>query len=108
MRFHVRGVGNADYRKLLARLIGEIPFKKRRNGLSVDDQDRIQIELILQTILLGWEGFEDAPYSPEVARSFVSDPGMVQLRDGILYAANIVSERNEEAAETTSGNSSSD
>lgn len=110
VRFKVRGLGNTDFKRLQNRLIMAIPRKNRRNGLSVEDQTRIESRCVVDTILLDWDGLEDddgraMPFSKELAADLLADPDMARLREGILYAAAIVAEQDAEDEEAVEGNS---
>lgn len=109
VRFKVRGIGNTDYRRLQNKLIMAVPRKNRRNGLSVEDQTRIESRCIIDTILLDWDGIEGddgnpLAFSKEVATDLIADPDFVALRGGILYAASIVAEENGDDEEAVEGN----
>ncbi|GLK67006.1 hypothetical protein [Hansschlegelia plantiphila] len=109
VRFKVRGLGNTDYKRLQNRLVLAVPRKNRRNGLSVEDQTRIESRCILDAILLDWDGIEGedgAPlhFSKELATDLLADPAMARLREGILYAAAIVSEREDDDERELEGN----
>ena len=117
VRFHVRGLGNTDYRRLQNKLVMAVPRKNRRNGLSVEDQTRIESRCIIETILLGWEGIEAEestdekkvyiPFSKEMAAELIADPDYAALRGGIMYAAAIVAEDLDEDEKALEGNSES-
>ncbi|WP_020178088.1 hypothetical protein [Methylopila sp. M107] len=114
VRFKVRGLGNTDYRRLQNKLIQLIPRKNRRNGLSVEDQTRVESRCLLDTILLDWDGIEAddstakelkfLPYSRETAAGLLADPNMARLREGVLYAAAIVAESDEDDEKEVEGN----
>ncbi|WP_201159426.1 hypothetical protein [Rhodoplanes elegans] len=94
--FRVRGLGNADYRALQHKLINEIPARLRRKGLGADDQDRIQTECLIETVLTDWRGLTSGgaplPYSREKARELLTDPDFRRLRDAVFAAASMVGE----------------
>ncbi|GLK78040.1 hypothetical protein GCM10008171_32940 [Methylopila jiangsuensis] len=110
VRLHVRGLGNTDFRRLQNKLVMAVPRKNRRNGLSLEDQARIEARCLAETVLLGWEGLENEDgspldYSPVEALRLLSNPDFVRLREGVNYAAAIVAEDDAEADEDLEGNS---
>lgn len=109
VRLKVRGAGNADWRKLEARLLAAVPRKKRVGGLDPDEQDRITSECIFACGLLDWDGFENddgtpLPYSKEVARQILFQPEYQRYRFGVLWACNIVAEQRREDSEDIAKN----
>jgi hypothetical protein len=111
VRFHVRGAGNADWRRLQAKLVAGVPAKERRNGLDVVTRDRIETRCLLDACLLDWSGLEEddgqpVAFSRETAERYLTDPDYAVLRAGVVYAANLVADVETEAAEQTLGNSS--
>lgn len=95
----VRGVENADWRKLRNKLLASIPRNKRVGGnIDPDETDRITSTLLLEACLLGWDGIQDettdAPvaYSKEQAREVLFNPAHRRVRDAILWAATTVGE----------------
>jgi hypothetical protein len=109
VRLRVRGLDNVDYRRLQNKLQNAIPFQMRRMGLSVEQQDKISIRLLKDTVLLDWEGiFEDdettpIPYSKEMAERLLASP---IFREGVNYAASLVSEVRTAEQKALEGNSS--
>ena len=106
---HVRGVDNADYRRLQSKLLQQIPFGRRRAGLGVEDQDRINIRLLRDTVLLDWKGITEddettvIPYSKEMAERLLGNP---IFREGVMYAASLVGETRAAEQDALEGNSS--
>jgi hypothetical protein len=98
VRFKVRGINNKDWRKLQGRLLDAVPRRNRvGNRLSPDEMDRMNAKLLLDTILLDWDGFEDddgnaLPYSKDLAKTLLSDPAYQKVRDGVLWAAQFVAD----------------
>jgi hypothetical protein len=88
----VRGYGNSDYRRLLAKL---------RPQFSDDpvEQEKVDNRLLAETILLDWDGIDDTPYSPETARELLADPDLAVLRMGVNYAASVVVKEGQAAIE---------
>src|SRR5262245_45551821 len=68
----VRGVDNADWRRLRSKLIAAIPRSKRPGGaISQDELDRITAILLRDTALLDWKNLkhngQDVPYAKDLA-----------------------------------------
>lgn len=97
IRIKVRGINNADYRKLQARLIREIPRSQRLEGLTPKDEDAIMSQLLLETIVLDVEGLEDdngpIPYTRQLGEKLLFDPQFQRFRAAAATAADIVAQR---------------
>lgn len=98
---NVRGIDNADWRKLRNKLIAAIPRNKKVGGnVDPDESDRITSTLLLETCLVGWEGILDetteqpVAFSKEQAREVLFNPAHRRVRDAILWAATTVGEGN--------------
>lgn len=109
VEFKVRAFGNADHRMLQAKLIGAVPRAERIRGLSPEDQDRIDVECMVETVLLDWKGFETDDGAPlefgkSVARQYLADPDYAIVRGGVTYAANVVADLGEDDIEADKGN----
>lgn len=90
-----RGVGNADWRAMEAKLIGAVPMQKRISGLSPEDRDAITGACLLDAGVTDWDGVEDddekpVPYSRPQSGLFFTDRAYAEFRDAALWAANIV------------------
>jgi hypothetical protein len=96
LRVKVRGVSNADWRRLQSKLIQAVPRNKRVGGqIDPEESDRITSVLLLETAVLDWSGIEDdsgnsVPYSKEQAREIVTNPTHRRVRDAFLWAASTV------------------
>ena len=109
VRVLVRGIGNADYRRLQAKLMRKVTPAESINGMSPERGDEITTKLLAETVLLGWEGIEDddgAPlaYSKEKAVELLADPALRRFRDGVMFAATTVGERRAAQAEADAKN----
>lgn len=83
----VRGTGNADWRRLQAKLIAALPRNKRMSGqVDPDEFDRINTKLLIETCLLDWSNL-DVPYSKAKAAELLNDPAYRALRDAVFWAA---------------------
>ena len=93
VRLKVRGLGNADYRRLQARLYEAVPRAKKVAGrIDPDEQDRILTQCLVDTCLLDWDGLEGddgkhLPFSREKAAELLSDPALRRLREAVAWAA---------------------
>lgn len=102
LRVRVRGIENEAARHLRATLINAVPRARRRSGnLSVEDTDRITSALLLETVLIDWDGIEDEtgkaiPYDKGLARDLLTKPENRKFRDAVLYAASLVGEQQAE------------
>lgn len=93
LRLHVRGLGNAEYRRHQERLSDALPRTARINGRPDPvARDQIVAECLAETVLLGWENLTDAkgkkvPFSKGKAREFLLDPDLALFRDAVAWAA---------------------
>lgn len=97
LEFKVRGIGNADYRKLQGKLLRAIP-RQQRVDLSPDQQDEVAGKLLLETCLLDWRNLTDADgkviaYSKDLATELLTKPEYSRFRDAVAYAASTVGEQ---------------
>ncbi|WP_316172411.1 hypothetical protein [Bradyrhizobium sp. SZCCHNRI2049] len=108
IRIKARGMGNADYRKLEAKLIREIPRAQRLEGLAPKDQDRILGRLLLETVVLDVEGLEDdngpMAYSRALGEQLLLDPQFQRFRAAAATAAEIVAQRQKAETEADAKN----
>lgn len=109
VQVRVRGFGNRDYRALQQKLMRSVSGAQRALGMGVDEQDRQQTTLLVETILLDWKGIDIAdgvplPFSKEKALELLSDPRMVKFRGAVIFAASLVGEQEAAEAETDAKN----
>lgn len=90
LRIRARPVSNPLYRRRQSELIRALPLSKRGDQIEME---KIDTTLIVETVLLEWDGLDDAPYSKDTAARLISDPEYQSLRDGVMFAAAIVGER---------------
>ena len=95
VQFQVRGLGNADYRRLSAKLNDSVPRDKRVGGrVEPAEADKIVLQLILDTVLLDWRGLTDDAYCSAVhadtAKKLFGDPAYRVLRESVLATASMV------------------
>ncbi len=83
--------GNPNYKKALRRLYKPFERQIRRNKpISPVEEDRIQLELLVGTLLLDWRGMPsevkgvEVPFSKEVARELLGDPELKELKDEVV------------------------
>lgn len=105
----VRGLGNADFRVLQNRLFEATPRSRRPNmKLLPAEADRIFIECMIETILIGWSGIldkgEEVPYSKQLARKLLTNPDMKLFKDAVAWAATTVGEMRAADADATAKN----
>lgn len=109
LALHVRGIGNADYRKLMTKLVDAVPRSKKVQGrIEPTEMDRIQATCLNSTVLLGWDnlnsGGKAVPYDKETASKLLTDPKFRRFRDAVIWAATLVAETEEEADAEDAGN----
>ncbi len=109
VRVLVRGIGNAEYRRLNTKLMRKVSPQESVAGLSPERSDAIMTQLLAETVLLGWEGIEDDDgqplvYSRETATRLLGDPAMRRFRDAVSFAATTVGERRAEQQEADAKN----
>jgi len=86
----VARAGNPAYKKALKRLYK--PYTKQlRRGKDVapEVEDRIQINLLVDTLLKDWKGLpgedgKEVPYSKETAKLLLTDPELKELKEEII------------------------
>jgi len=91
----VRGINNASWRRLQARLIAAVPRAKRLSGkIDLDEMDRINAMLLRDCGLTGWENMAEdgvtVEYSKEAAERFLTDPVYGAFRDAVMWACAVV------------------
>lgn len=95
----VRGIGNSDYRALMAKLVDAVPRSQRTAGkLSPQANDRVVIECLAHTVLMDWTGVEDddgsqITFSQDVALKIMLNPDMAPFKHAVSWAANQVGEQ---------------
>lgn len=111
LRLKVRGLGNADWRRLSDKMTSAAPLTKRTAAGSIvpEEMERITTELVIETCLLDWEGIEDEQgqplaYSKETARQILFDPDYRELLNAVLDAARMVGKQNAQITETDAKN----
>lgn len=97
VRLKVRGLENTDYRRLRNKLIAEIPRAERLKGVDTLMLEKINAQLLADTILVGWEGIEGdddlaLPFTKEKASQIINDPSFVVFRNAVEWAAGVVGE----------------
>lgn len=109
LRLKVRGTNNADYQRMMQKLVGAIPRAKRQGGRI----DPIEIEKVAAvcmhaTVLLDWDGLrvggQPAPYSKELAHTLLTDPKYRRFRNAVAWAAGEIDGTNAEAEAEDAGN----
>jgi hypothetical protein len=107
LRLKVRGIGNADWRRLMSKLIDAVPRNKRMGGrVDPDTMDAITTQLLSSACLIDWANL-DVPYSKQKASELLADPQYRALRDAVMWAASQVGQAIEEKKDDQAGNSAS-
>ncbi len=90
VKVKVARAGNPNYKKALKRLYKPYTKQLRRGkDIAQDVEDRIQLDLLLDTLLKDWAGMpgedgKDVPYSKKVAKELLMDPELKELKEEIL------------------------
>ena len=90
VRVKVARINNPNYKKAFTRLYK--PYvKQTMRGANIDPaiQERIQTDLLIDTLLKDWDGMpgdngNPIKYSKELARVLLSDPELKELKEEIL------------------------
>lgn len=90
LELKVRGLNNADYRRLQTQLMRALPRALRSDPV---EQDKITARLLAETVLLEWKNLDGETYSKERALEILADPNYAPFRDGVVWAATMVAER---------------
>lgn len=94
VRIKARGYGNADHRALMAqqgRDLASIAGSGRE--VPIDVQDKNELDILLKTILVDWDGITEddektiVPFSADLARQYLSDASLALLKMSVSYAA---------------------
>lgn len=110
LRLKVRGIGNADWKRLSAKLAGAVPREKKRGGVvDPEEMDRINTCCLINACLIDWDGLTDeagAPiaYSKAKAKELLEDPTLRRFRDAVLWAANMAGDAAVASKEAVAGN----
>lgn len=109
VKLKVRAAGNIEFERLNARLFRELPADQKAEGVvDPEDRNRINAELLAETILLDWVGFEHGgepvPYSKEMARKLVFTPKALIFRAAIVWASERLQKLGEESLEADEKN----
>lgn len=99
VRIKTRGAGNKSWRRRQQQLFDTIPRHKKVGGrIDPEELDRVATALVLDCGIIDWEGLEDdegkpIPFTKEMASKLFNDPTLAKLREGAVWAANIVAEQ---------------
>lgn len=111
LRLKVRGLQNAHFRRMQAKLLDAVPRAQRQGGrVDPDVMDRITAQCLAGTVLLDWEGLEDEnggalAYDKALAADLVTKPEFRRFREAVIYAATIVGDADAEGEKADAGNS---
>lgn len=109
LELKVRGFGNSDYQRIIAREQQVIGRDKRINGRI----DPVTLDGIMaKTILLDWRGLTGAddqpePYTKELATKLLTDPDFRPFQEAVSWAANVVQDARAKRTKEAVGNSAS-
>ena len=90
VKVKVARAGNPNYKKALKRLYKPYTQKLRKGqDIAQEIEDRIQIDLLIQTLLKDWSGMPgekgaEIAYSEDLARELLTDPELKELKDEII------------------------
>jgi hypothetical protein len=111
LRLKVRGVGNADWRRIQTKLIDAVP-RSKRTGARIDPEeiDRITTVCLHQACLLDWQNLsgddgKSLPYARDFAFELLSKPEYRKFREAVVWAATVVGEQIIVRIEDQKGNS---
>lgn len=109
VRLKVRGLENTDYRRLRNRLIAEIPRGERLKGADILTLEKINGQLLSETVLVGWDGIEaddgrPLPFNKEKALQVINDPMFIVFRNAVEWAAGVVGDDEAIEAEESAKN----
>lgn len=110
LRLRVRGLRNADARRLRAQLVRSVPRDQLvRGSLTPEAEDKIASKILAGSILVDWQNLSDEhdepiPYSKEKALELLTDPDLVAFRDAVSWASGVVAEGTGEQAAADQGN----
>jgi hypothetical protein len=110
VRLRVRGMQNADWRRLSTKLSDAVPASKKVGGrIDPDEQDKIAVKLLSDTCLLEWDRLTDkgapVPYSKDLADKLIAERR--RFRDAVAWAASVVGQKAAVAKDANQGNSAS-
>lgn len=97
----VRGAFNSDYNALFATLAAQYSPEELK---SEEVQNDIDNTLLVDTIIVDWDGIEEFPCTRENKLLAVADPDLKILRRAINYAANNVAQLGRQSVEDAAKN----
>ena len=111
LRLKVRGIGNADWRRIQTKLIDAVP-RSKRTGTRIDPEeiDKITTTCLHQACLLDWENLSGddgkaLAHSRGFALELLSKPEYRKFREAVVWAATVVGEQSAVKIEDQKGNS---
>ncbi|HMB31922.1 MAG TPA: hypothetical protein VKN82_08875 [Desulfohalobiaceae bacterium] len=110
-RVKMAKAGNPKYEKLLRKLYKpHSRLLRKGKDLAKSVQEEISTTLLVETLLLDWEGFPDAngndvPYSKGEARALLNDPELKEFKEEVQGFAEESGEFALEMDEELQGNS---
>lgn len=110
VRFRVRGSSFAPYKKALNKaMVSQSRYQRGPNQVDVEKFDALTRTLMNEHLLLDWDGIEDnmgapLPYSPDLAKRFMTERVYEPVQRGVLYAIDMVDKNAVERREDIAGN----
>lgn len=105
VELRVRPVNYGPFQQALQLATAKLSRKYPGNKtVPPEESDRLNGELYAEHLLLDWRGF-DEPYSPSLARQYLTAPAMHVLRNEVRFCAAVAARANVEFVETAAGNS---
>lgn len=87
IEFLIARMPNANYSAWLRAMSPE-RMRQLREEMSTDKaSERINSEAMAETVLLGWRGYDDAPYSTEHALYLLTSEETQHVRDFVVITA---------------------
>lgn len=102
----VRGFLSTAAKRTRERLIGEIPFYKRVQGLAAEDIATVETGVLAHAILLDWRGLDEEYPGPQRVAELLADPDYLILRNAVSVAAQVVDNLRSEETKADEKNSS--
>ena len=98
LRLKVRARYNSDYRRREAELVEAEPAENKPDGVLTDEaRDRIDRILLLETVLVGWDGYSEGgqpiPFSRDEAAKDLLPADENAFRGFVSWAAMHVAEK---------------
>lgn len=111
LRLKVRGLSSPIVSALQSRLERAVPRKDRNpdGSLKPDAQRRISGQVLLEAVLLDWEGVDQENGKPQsydatIAKTLLTDPDYLSFANAVAWAAQYADQTRKEVNEDLAGN----